>query len=150
LFVKETNMGLDMYLNAKRFMWHTEGELAETVAQVFPEIKGRRVKQVIVEAMYWRKSNAIHKWFVDNVQEGTDDCGDYWVSREQLEALRQLILKVLDTKDARGLPPQEGFFFGSTDVDDYYWQDLRRTADELEKVLEEFPESWDFEYHSSW
>jgi hypothetical protein len=143
-------MGLDMYLNAKRFIWYNEDGVSDLVSQAFPELKGRAVKQVIVEAMYWRKCNAIHKWFVDNVQEGTDDCGDYYVSREQLEALRQLILKVLDTKDARGLPPQEGFFFGSTDVDDYYWQDLRRTADELEKVLEEFPESWDFEYHSSW
>jgi hypothetical protein len=143
-------MGLDMYLNAKRFMWHTEDELAATVAQAFPELKGRRVKQVIVEAMYWRKCNAIHKWFVDNVQEGNDDCGDYWVSREQLETLRQLILEVLDTKDASLLPPQVGFFFGSTDVDEWYWEDLRRTADGLEKALNEFPESWDFEYHSSW
>ena len=24
----------------------------------------------------WRKANAIHKWFVDNVQDGVDDCGD--------------------------------------------------------------------------
>jgi len=143
-------MGLDMYLNAKRFIWYNEEGVSDLVSQAFPELKDRKVKQVIVEAMYWRKCNAIHKWFVDNVQEGNDDCGDYWVSREQLEALRQLILKVLETKDARGLPPQEGFFFGSTVVDDYYWDDLRRTADELEKVLTEFPENWDFEYHSSW
>ena len=143
-------MGLDMYLNAKRFIWYNEEGVSDLVAQAFPELKDRKVKQVIVEAMYWRKCNAIHKWFVDNVQEGVDDCGDYWVSREQLEALRQLILEVLDTKEAGLLPPQTGFFFGSTDVDDYYWDDLRRTEVELGKVLEEFPETWDFEYHSSW
>ena len=144
-------MGLDMYLNAKRFLWHNEEALAATVAQAFPEIKDRRVKEVIVEAMYWRKSNQIHKWFVDNVQEGVDDCGNYDVSRDKLEELRQLILKVLDTKDTTLLPPQEGFFFGSNTVDQYYWEDLRDTAEKLDKVLTDFPlENWYFEYHSSW
>lgn len=144
-------MGLDMYLNAKRFLWHNEEALSATVAQAFPEIKDRRVKEVIVEAMYWRKSNQIHKWFVDNVQEGVDDCGNYDVSRDKLEELRQLILKVLDTKDTTLLPPQEGFFFGSNKVDQYYWEDLRDTAEKLDKVLTDFPlENWYFEYHSSW
>lgn len=39
------------------------------------------------EVGYWRKANAIHKWFVDNVQNGEDDCGDYSVSKELLEKL---------------------------------------------------------------
>ena len=39
------------------------------------------------EVGYWRKANAIHKWFVDNVQDGVDDCGYYEVSQEQLKNL---------------------------------------------------------------
>lgn len=39
------------------------------------------------EVGYWRKANAIHKWFVDNVQKGEDDCGRYEVSKENLEEL---------------------------------------------------------------
>ena len=143
-------MGLDMYLNAKRYLWHTEDELAGKVAEVFPELKGRRVKEVIVEAMYWRKCNQIHKWFVDNVQEGGDNCGNYYVSRDQLEELRQLVLKALAKKDASLLPPTAGFFFGSDKVDEYYWEDLRITEEGIGKCLEEFPQGWDFEYHSSW
>jgi hypothetical protein len=143
-------MGLDMYLNAKRFLWHNENELAEKVLEAFPEVKGKRVKEVIVEAIYWRKANAIHDWFVKNVQEGDDNCGYYWVGREQLEELRQLILEALDKKDGTILPPCQGFFFGSDKIDEYYWEDLRRTEAELAKVLEEFPSGWDFEYHSSW
>ena len=143
-------MGLDMYLNAKRFLWYNEDDLSDTVANAFPELKGRRVKEVIVEAMYWRKANAIHRWFVENVQEGEDDCGAYYVSREQLAELRDLVLEVLASKDARKLPPQAGFFFGSTEVDKWYWQDLQSTVDGLEKVLSEFPDKWEFEYHSSW
>lgn len=143
-------MGLDMYLNAKRFLWMNESELAEKVSEAFPELKGKRVKEVIVEALYWRKANAIHSWFVKNCQDGEDDCGNYWVGREQLEELRQLILEVLDTKDASKLPPQAGFFFGSTEVDEWYWQDLRNTVEGLERVMVEFPDDWEFEYHSSW
>lgn len=143
-------MGLDMYLNAKRFIWFNENDLAETVGKVFPEIKGRKVKEVIVEALYWRKANAIHKWFVDNVQNGEDDCGYYYVSREDLERLRDLILEVLESQDASKLPPQAGFFFGNTDVGDWYWADLEQTAQEIDTLLMDFSDSWEFEYHSSW
>lgn len=143
-------MGLDMYLSARRYMWYNEDELGAMVAQAFPEIKNRRVKEVIVEAMYWRKANAIHKWFVDNVQAGTDDCGTYPVSRDQLEELRQLILKVLDTRNATLLPPAAGFFFGGVAADDYYWSTLRETADSLDSVLTDLSNHWVFNYNSSW
>jgi hypothetical protein len=143
-------MGLDMYLNAKRYIWYNEDDLAETVAKVFPELAGRRVKEVIVEAMYWRKVNAIHKWFVDNVQDGVDECEEHYVSREQLTELRDLVKQVLDTRDASLLPPQAGFFFGSTDITDWYWKDLEYTLEGLNKVLEDFPDRWEFNYRSSW
>lgn len=39
------------------------------------------------EVAYWRKANAIHKWFVDNIQDGIDDCGNYEVTKEDLEEL---------------------------------------------------------------
>lgn len=143
-------MGLDMYLNAKRYLWNNEDELSAQVAGAFPELDGVQVKEITAEAMYWRKSNQIHAWFVKNVQEGKDDCGNYYVSREQLEELRQLILEVLDTKDASKLPPTAGFFFGSSVVDDWYWEDLRDTEAGLARVLSKFPPGWEFEYHSSW
>ena len=44
-------------------------------------------KSIIEEVGYWRKANAIHKWFVDNIQDGEDDCGYYEVAPEQLEEL---------------------------------------------------------------
>ena len=139
-----------MYLNAKRYIWYNEDDLADTVANVFPEIKGRRVKEVIVEAMYWRKANAIHKWFVDNVQNGVDECEEHYVSREQLTELRDLVLEVLATRDASKLPPQAGFFFGNTDITEWYWKDLEYTVEELNKVLEDFSDRWEFNYRSSW
>lgn len=44
---------------------------------------------------YWRKANHIHKWFVDNVQDGEDDCKEYRVSIEQLHKLRDICFDIL-------------------------------------------------------
>lgn len=145
-------MGLDMYLNAKRYLWHTEDNLAEKIGEHFPEIGSARIKAITAEAMYWRKSNAIHKWFVDNVQNGEDDCGDYEVSREQLMELLAVIETVLNDRGqaAELLPPQAGFFFGSNDIDQWYWEDLESTKERLEKLLAQEMPGWWFEYHSSW
>lgn len=145
-------MGLDMYLNAKRFLWHNESELADKLTDNFPELGEAKIKEVTAQAMYWRKSNAIHKWFVDNVQEGVDDCGSYGVSREQLQSLLAVIEEVLKDRKAAAtlLPPQSGFFFGSKDIDDWYWEDLKSTKERLEKLLAHEMPGWWFEYHSSW
>lgn len=43
---------------------------------------------------YWRKANQIHKWFVDNVQDGNDDCKPYYVSTEDLEKLLNICKEV--------------------------------------------------------
>lgn len=48
-------------------------------------------KSIIEEGIYWRKANQIHKWFVDNVQDGNDDCGRYYVSKDNLKNLLDTI-----------------------------------------------------------
>ncbi len=47
------------------------------------------------------------------------------------------------------LPTQSGFFFGGTEYDEYYVQDLDETITQIEKALE-LPEEWSFVYQSSW
>jgi hypothetical protein len=105
------------------------------------------------EVGYWRKANHIHAWFVQNVQGGNDDCGYYPVSKAQLEKLNgvcQLVLNNMDHAETL-LPTQSGFFFGSTDYDEYYKQDVKDTMKILKAVLKKT----DFEkemivYSSSW
>lgn len=145
-------MGLDMYLSAKRYLWHSEDELANNVRSVFPELGDARVKEITAELLYWRKANAIHKWFVDNVQDGKDECQESWLSREQLEALLAVIKEVLadKSKAAELLPPQAGFFFGSDKIDEWYWEDLKATQTNLEKILAMDLKGWDFYYRASW
>lgn len=123
---------------------------------------------------YWRKANAIHRWFVENVQCGEDDCGTYKVDKDLLEELRHTCLKVLDslndnemetryTEDGDAykvyidtevaeelLPTQEGFFFGATIYDNYYKEDLLNTVQILNKCLFIDNNKFDFYYQASW
>ena len=148
-------MGLDMYLNARSSV-NAYDDTAQMELEKVPFIAatGMRVTGITYRAMYWRKANAIHKWFVDNVQDGVDNCDSYVVEKEHLEALRDTCLQVLDNKEKAGelLPPSAGFFFGTTDITDYYFDDLRDTVEALDKALELVQrERWTtFTYQSSW
>lgn len=145
-------MGLDMYLNAKRYIWHNEKELMQKIAEHFPEIGEKDVKEIAVEAGYWRKCNQIHRWFVENVQDNVDNCGEYEVSKEALEELLKVIQEVLANRDTAPtlLPTTNGFFFGGTDYDEYYFQDLESTVEILNECLDPKWDKWQFYYHSSW
>lgn len=147
-------MGLDMYLSAKRYMWYNEDELKESVGQAFADLpEGIKPKEVTFEVGYWRKANAIHKWFVDNVQEGKDDCGDYWVPDQKVDELLAACRAVSDNHELaeKLLPTQSGFFFGGTNYDEYYFEDIKSTIEILEraKKLRDNP-GYELEYHSSW
>lgn len=145
-------MGLDMFLNAKRFLSSHKKEDERISRDIAGEFGLRNYipREVIVEAIYWRKSNAIHAWFVENVQNGEDDCRGYWVPKSKLQELLTIIEEVLDTQDTSKLKTKSGFFFGTTDYDEYYWDDLKETRLKLEKVLRDFDDNWDFEYRASW
>lgn len=49
------------------------------------------------ELGYWRKANHIHNWFVNNVQDGVDDCCYHnEITKEVLEELRDTCIEVLN------------------------------------------------------
>lgn len=110
------------------------------------------INEVSVDFGYWRKANAIHNWFVQNCQDGRDECQTEWVSRDQLSELQETVERVLSFQQlAVGLlPPKDGFFFGSVEYDEGYWQDLRNTKQILDQALDKKYRDWDFYYHASW
>ena len=156
-------MGLDMYLSAKRYIskHFNEGdtERAEAIQKLFPELAdmaGRfgdasPVKEVSIDAGYWRKANAIHDWFVRECQGGVDECQATRISRDDLRSLKELCEQVLKKRSSAGelLPTTSGFFFGSTDYSEYYFDDLETTVEIIDRCLA-LPDSWEFEYQSSW
>ncbi len=147
-------MGLDMYLTAEKYVFSDEQpKINQVLAEVGFSRKNKPVRSVSVEIMTWRKANQIHQWFVEQVQEGTDDCKRYYVSLEKLEVLLDVCKKALvDRSLAKELlPTQAGFFFGSYEYDDMYFQDIQDTLELLGPVLRDHNWSdWDFYYQSSW
>lgn len=122
-------------------------------------INTKKVCEIREEAMYWRKANAIHNWFVQNVQGGNDDCKKYWVSIDHLKELRKTIKKVLKNhkKASELLPSSAGFFFGSTDYDSYYFDCLKETEERLTEIIKEYNKLTEvvrmdvnYYYESSW
>jgi len=184
-------MGLDMYLTAKRDFypkeWHPkqEQEMNKKLRNLFPEMfETGNLDNVGVsfEVGYWRKANQIHKWFVDNCQDGVDDCRDTCIGREQLKELRDLCQVVVDNSKLKDgmivngysyrngketpnlekgkiientdkaqllLPTVDGFFFGNTDYNEWYLDDVKHTIEVIDKCLA-LSKDWNFYYHSSW
>lgn len=171
-------------------------EEAKTFAELYtPKGKVISFNSIWSEVGYWRKANQIHNWFVENVQNGVDDCERYEVSEDDLQKLLTICKKVNrlapkkkvvphfrrqgDKADWRRrtdiiflgrdfnkssklspvvqrqiadlLPTVEGFFFGGTEYDHYYFDDIEETIKTIENALA----SVDFEkeilvYVSSW
>jgi hypothetical protein len=157
-------MGLDMYLSARRYLSKYDENDKVLRTEVTALVEGIatewEVKEVNYEVGYWRKANAIHEWFVQNVQGGEDDCKEYYVTKENIIELYDTVVEVLNdrTKAADLLPPQEGFFFGPTDIDDWYFEDLETTKKILQPIVDRIndPEKvkelnlFDFYYRASW
>jgi hypothetical protein len=148
-------MGLDMYLSARRSLsvWQPDEKQLKAAIDAALNTELGTVSHVTIDVGYWRKANAIHNWFVKTVQDGVDECQEYTVSLEQLTELLAIVNMVIDDPTLAGeiLPPREGFFFGSTTVDDWYNEYLVHTKEILEKILDN-PDSknWEFFYQSSW
>jgi hypothetical protein len=157
-------MGLDMYLEKRHYVqrWDhikPEDQFLVTVTrggEFHAAIKQDRICWVIEQVAYWRKANAIHKWFVDNCQKGIDECQHSYVSAKQLRELLDLVSKAIGAcltgqSPEEILPTQAGFFFGNTEYDRWYEQMLEDTRTMLEAILSEpGAENAEYYYHSSW
>lgn len=145
-------MGLDMFLYAERIIRYDEDTLNTAVASQFPDLpKGISVRQVDFEVGYWRKANAVHNWFVHNVQGGEDECNPFPVSKEQIQELKDLCQKVIDNpkKAATLLPSRSGFFFGGTEYDEFYFNDVAETIEICDRALA-LSDKYSLFYRSSW
>lgn len=139
-------MGLDMYLYEEKEIINDE------IIKSVEKLCNFKAKSIIVEreVMYWRKCNAIHNWFVMNVQHGVDDCKPYFVSSVKLKKLYFDIQEQIKKPDMEILVPVSGFFFGGIEKDKWYWKNLKRTLDCLKKELIDDKDDKDYYYRSSW
>lgn len=185
-------MWLDMYMRKQyeviNYEWQEGPKYEVTVTQGWepvPWLEDFEVYLIVTEAMYWRKANAIHNWFVENVQGWEDNCQEYDVDHSDLIELMKLCKQVLDTavivkweinnwystspnwekvynkeqgeyiQNAEAiselLPTWGWCFFGSTDYDQWYLNDIKDTYDWLVRETESpLFKKCDYMYQSSW
>lgn len=109
--------------------------------------------RIKIPLCYWRKANQIHGWFVREVQDGVDECDRHEVSREQLFELRKRV-KTIEADHSRAeelLPSEVGFFFGTYEYDEWYFENVKYTREQLDRICESgLTENASIHYQSSW
>lgn len=96
-------MGLDMYMNIKVSHYPHKGNTTIDLNNLngswdtleFGEFGESNRIDISMGVGYWRKANHIHRWFVENIQKGNDDCGDYDVYVEDVEELYTKCMDIL-------------------------------------------------------
>jgi len=110
-------MGLDMYL-MKRVRVNKNEDSVDT------------------ELVYWRKANAIHNFFT-SLKEQHESCESIEVTKDMLGMLLDRCTMVLEDRSRADelLPTTSGFFFGSTQYDDWYFNKLEDTIKDITPIL---------------
>ena len=144
-------MGLDSFLYKHVYVGNTltKDNNNKSITIGNQEYPTENLEYLLYEVGYWRKANQIHKWFVDNVQKGNDDCKEYYVSEEKIKELHDLCTQIISNpeKAEELLPSHPGFFFGSYEYDEYYMKDIKHTIEILEPLLNSDNSIY---YSSSW
>lgn len=124
-------MGLDMYLNRIRKDWNE--------------------KETSLEMGYWRKANQIYAYFI-KLDERAAECHPIEVDIDQLKELRDICKKVLEFPDyaEEVLPTQSGFFFGSTEIDEWYMENLKDTITIIDYIELTYEERDKYVFQASW
>jgi hypothetical protein len=135
-------MGLDMYLTAVLDVSPSKQYELKTL---FPEVES--IEKVSTTIGYWCKAQAIHSWFVENVQYGNDDCRAYNVYEDEIKALLNIVDNVIDKrqKPEEVLPSSY-----DSDYSEFYFENLALTKKILERALKLSDSGWTFKYQSSW
>ena len=123
-------------------------------------IYGRNFKSVQTETRYqigyFRKFNALHSYIVKTFANGVDNCQDVLLYKEDVEKIKKVLDDVLNVhqqaeKAKEILPTQSGYFFGGTDYDEFYFNEVKVAADLMQNLLDNFDfESYQLVYRASW
>lgn len=161
-------MGLDMYLYARKGISSIDWEPVTHNKKLNPDygiltsLMGANdwaydpdelaFASVSIQVGYWRKANAIHNWFIQELADGEDNCQPIYVPRSSLVDLKIICERILKDNELASelLPTGSGFFFGSTEYDEWYFHGIEKTAKIVTKLIEDVPEGWAFEYQASW
>ncbi|CAJ0592398.1 unnamed protein product [Cylicocyclus nassatus] len=110
------------------------------------------------ETIYWRKFNALHGYIVEKFANGVDECQDIHLTVDDLKTILKALedtKRILDgckkEKNERDeevfivpkttkipLRPRSGFFFGSMNLDEWFYTDVKTTIKSFRKLIDNF------------
>jgi len=102
---------------------------------------------------YFRKFNALHNYIVNELADGIDECQEIQITKDDLYTLLDKLSRIDNDRDLaeEELPTASGFFFGNTDYDDWYFDDVKDALEMCELYLTKFDfDKYDLIYHASW
>ena len=146
-------MGLDQYLYGTiELDRRSRDEISDMIIRNYN--LNSTTWKIDTELGYWRKANHIHQFFVSRLEGDVNDCNKHYFDVDLLTRLRELCESIMENKGRAELllPTQDGFFFGSLEYDDYYYETTEYTI----RLIKQLEEAYDegkisgFAYQASW
>lgn len=115
-----------------------------------------------IECGYLRKANQIRGYFADKyeVENCTDtiihiaDVHELYIICETLLNLKGIDEDLAERNALELLPPTSGFFFGSQEIDHWYYEDLEQTQKIMKEIwdrkVEDKDDKLEIIYHEWW
>lgn len=114
------------------------------------------------EIAYFRKVNPLHGWILRKTcSDPKSNCEYIEINKEMMIELSNLLGQVLDKKNNEGIekainfawsnyPVMSGFFFGSSEYDGDYFDDVKYTKDKIDEIISEWDDESKYYYYSWW
>lgn len=119
--------------------------------QLIPQPLSKNLWMITNEVLYWRKANHIHQWMVTNVQNDVDDCQSYPITQCHIEKFIEDATNAIKDDPEKYMPCSSGFFFGSTDYNKWYYDELKKSIKQFKQLLKPSVQNdWKIFYESSW
>lgn len=102
------------------------------------------------EIAYFRKANSLQGYFEE--KNHIDNLEYHRISKEDAEDILSRVTQVLNdiSLAPKLFPSCGGFFYGSTDYDEWYIDDLKSIQEIFSKILEEWNDKECEFYYQSW
>ncbi|MDT2914439.1 hypothetical protein [Lactococcus lactis] len=139
-------MGLDQYFEIQKK--RSEKELEEEIRRIFidEQPSDQEIENMLYftsELAYFRKFNALQNYFEKKFN--LDNCEKVIMEDYIYEDLLDRTTKVLNAHQQKTqteaeeiaiklLPNTEGFFYGSQEYDEYYYEDVEKLIDDLQRM----------------
>lgn len=129
-------MGLDMSINDAQHQEFRYGMLLDC------------------EIVYWRKANAVHRWFCETLPGGVGNCEHVPITVDHCAELFHRCWRISEDPSlaVELLPTQSGFFFGNTEYDAWYFDQVESTIKQLLHLFDYVNKTTncDLYYEASW